>query len=70
MSKTQVFDVQNMKCGGCSAAAESAVTKLPSVESASFDHATDSGTVVGDVDPQQVINTLTAEGYPASLKAD
>jgi copper chaperone len=69
MSKTQEFDVQNMKCGGCSAAAESAVSKLPGVESASFDHASNSGTVTGDVDPQQVIDALTAEGYPASLKA-
>lgn len=68
MSKTQTFDVKNMKCGGCTAAAESAVSKLPGVESASFDLDSASGTVVGEADPQQVIDALTAEGYPATLK--
>lgn len=70
MSKTLSFDVQNMKCGGCSAAAESAVSKLPGVASASFDHESNSGTVMGDIDPQQVIDALTAAGYPATLKVE
>ncbi len=69
MSKTQVFEVKNMKCGGCTAAAESAVTALDGVESASFDLESATGTVVGDVDPQQVVDVLTAAGYPASLKS-
>lgn len=68
MSKTLTLNVENMKCGGCTAAAESAVCKLPGVQSASFDLDTASGTVTGDVDPQQVIDALTAEGYPASVK--
>lgn len=68
MSSTLTFDVKNMKCGGCVAAAESAVSKLPGVESASFDLDSASGTITGEVDPQQVIDALTAEGYPATLK--
>lgn len=68
--KTLILNVHNMKCGGCSAAAEAAVRKLPGVQSASFDHQTNSGTVIGDVEPQQVIDALGAEGYPASLKPD
>lgn len=68
MNNTQVFDVKNMKCGGCTSAAESAVSKLPGVESATFDLDSATGTVVGNVDPQQVIDALTAEGYPATVK--
>jgi len=70
MSNILVFDVKNMKCGSCVAAAESAVCKLPGVVSASFDLASASGTVTGAADPQAVIDALTAAGYPASLKAD
>lgn len=68
MSNTLIFDVKNMKCGGCTAAAQSAVIKLDGVQSASFDLDSATGTVVGDVDPQQVIDALTAEGYPATRK--
>jgi copper chaperone CopZ len=70
MSNTLVFDVKNMKCGGCVAAAESAVAKLPGVASASFDLDSATGTVIGTAEPQAVIDALTAEGYPASLRAD
>ena len=28
------------------------------------------GTITGNADPQQIIEALTAERYPASLKAD
>ena len=70
MSSTLVFDVKNMKCGGCVASAESAVSKIPGVTAASFDLASATGTITGSADPQQIIEALTAEGYPASLKAD
>jgi copper chaperone CopZ len=68
MSNTLILDVKNMKCGGCVANAQSAVSKLPGVTAASFDLASATGTITGSVDPQQIIDTLTAEGYPASLK--
>ena len=65
---TTTYSIQNMKCGGCVAAATSAVEKLPGVEAVHIELASASGTVTGDVDPQQVIDALAAEGYPASLK--
>lgn len=68
MSNTLIFDVKNMKCGGCTAAAESAVRKLPGVTAAIFDLESATGKITGDVDPQAIVDALTAEGYPASLK--
>lgn len=67
---TLKLDVNNMKCGGCVAAAEAAVNKLPGVASASFDLDSASGTVSGDMEPQAVIDALTAAGYPASLRTE
>lgn len=67
MTTTRRYQVQNMKCGGCTAAAQSAVEKLPGVERAEFDLESASGTITGDVAPEQVIAVLTEAGYPASL---
>jgi copper chaperone CopZ len=67
---TLLLNVENMKCGGCIAAAEAAVSKLPGVESARFDLETASGIVEGAADPQTVVDALTAAGYPSSLKPD
>jgi Cu+-exporting ATPase len=65
-----ILDVQNMKCGGCTAAAEAAVAKLPGVESATFDLDHARGTISGAVDAQAVIDALTAAGYPASVHTE
>lgn len=70
MSNSKSYKIENMKCGGCVEAAKSAVEKLPGVDSAVIDLDSASGVVTGDVDPQAVIDALTAAGYPASLQAD
>jgi copper chaperone CopZ len=67
MSSTTHYQISNMKCGGCVAAAQAAVEPLPGVESVSIDLDSASGVVTGDADPQQVIDALTAAGYPATL---
>lgn len=68
MSKTTHYAIQNMKCGGCVAAATAAVEQLPGVESVDISLEQASGTVTGDVDPQQVADAITAAGYPTSVK--
>lgn len=67
MSTTHTYKIENMKCGGCVAAATAAVKKLPGVDSVQIDLDSASGTVTGEVDPQQVIATITGAGYPTTL---
>jgi copper chaperone CopZ len=67
MSTTTTYKISNMKCGGCVAAAQAAVEPLSGVEAVDVDLDSASGVVTGDVDPQQVIDALTAAGYPAAL---
>ena len=78
------YSVQGMKCGGCIAKATDALAKLPgsavvpdtalpppSLESyvtAEFDLKTGTATVKGNIDPQSVVKTLAAVGYPTLLK--
>lgn len=70
MSTTTSYSIQNMKCGGCVAAVTAAVEKLPGVEAVEVSLEGASGTVTGDVDPQQVAAAITAAGYPASVRQD
>ncbi len=67
MSQTVKFNVQGMKCGGCVAAVQSTLAKLPGVTSAAVDLVSASALVEGDVDPQGVVKALAAAGYPAQL---
>lgn len=64
------FYVQGMKCGGCISKAREAIKDIPGMESAEFDLTSGTGVVIGDVDPQAVIQALTAAGYPAVVKSD
>ncbi len=67
MSQQQTsYSVNGMKCHGCEAGARKAVAQLPGFVGARFDFKTTSGVVIGDVDPQAVIQALAAVGYPAS----
>jgi len=65
--KETVFNVSNVKCGGCVNKCETASKKLPSFESAQFDISAKTAVVRGDLDPQAVIAVLTQAGYPASV---
>lgn len=61
------FTVTGMKCGGCAARAKEAVSKLPGVESAEFDHQAGTGVVRGGVAPEAVVEALAAVGYAATV---
>ncbi len=62
------YSVQGMKCGGCIAKATDALSKLPGYVTAEFDLKAGIVTVRGNIDPQSVVKTLTAAGYPALPK--
>lgn len=64
------FSVRGMKCGGCIAKANEAVSKLPGYVSAEFDLMSGTAVVKGNVDPQAVVNALTKVGYPAEVVED
>lgn len=63
------FYVQGMKCNGCIATANKALSDVPGFESAEFDLAEGTAVVSGDVDPQSVCQALTQAGYPAVVKS-
>lgn len=61
------FIVENMKCGGCTAAVQTKLEALDGVDSAVVDLDTKTATVQGSVDADIVIETLTEAGYPTEL---
>ena len=67
MSTTETrYKVNGMKCGGCIASANEALSKLPGFVEAEFDLEAGSGVVKGDVNPAAVVKALTDIGYPAT----
>lgn len=62
------YSIQGMKCGGCIAKATDALSKLPGYVAAEFDLKAGTAIVKGNIDPQSVVQTLTAAGYPAFPK--
>lgn len=61
------FTVENMKCGGCSAAVQSKLEALEGVEQVAVDLATKTAEIKGTVEADLVIETLTEAGYPTEL---
>lgn len=61
------FHVENMKCAGCVSAVQEALEQLPDCEQATVDLEAATAEITGTVDPAQVVATLTALGYPATL---
>lgn len=61
------FTVENMKCGGCSSTVQAKLEALTGVEQVTVDLASKTAEVQGSVEPELVIDTLTAAGYPAEL---
>ena len=71
MSTTRTnYYVQGMKCDGCIANGNKALSDILGFESAEFDLKTGTAVVTGDVDPQAVCQALTTAGYPAVVKSD
>lgn len=61
------FTVENMKCGGCSSTVQAKLEALAGVEQVIVDLASKTAELQGSVEPELVIDTLTAAGYPAEL---
>lgn len=70
MSATTEYYVQGMKCNGCIATANKALTEVPGFEGAQFDLEEGTAEIQGDVDPQAVCHVLTGAGYPAVVKSN
>jgi copper chaperone CopZ len=62
------FKVEKMMCGGCVSNVQSKLEALEGVTKATVDLASARAEVEGSVDAQQVIDTLSAAGYPTSLQ--
>jgi copper chaperone len=61
----KVFAAENIKCGGCAAAIEKALTELDGIESVSVEIATGMVTVKADhIDEEAIKTTLATAGYP------
>lgn len=61
------FRVENMKCGGCVNHVKQKLEQLEGCARVTVDLASASAEVEGNISPQQIIDTLTAAGYPATL---
>lgn len=61
------FTVENMKCGGCRSTVQTKLEALTGVEQVTVDLASKTAELQGSVEPELVIDTLTAAGYPAEL---
>lgn len=61
------FDVSGMSCSACSARVEKAVSALDNVNSCSVNLLSNSMTVVGDVQMDEIINAVEKAGYGAKL---
>jgi copper chaperone CopZ len=70
MSEKTQYYVQGMKCNGCIANANKALTDVPGFESAEFDLQQGTAEVVGNVDPQAICQALAGAGYPAVVKSN
>ena len=66
-TKTHQLRINGMKCAGCVAGLEAAISTVKGVSAASINFATKSAEVQGDLDPQQIIDAIQAKGYHAQL---
>lgn len=63
---TTLFNVENMKCGGCSSNVEKALADVTGVESVAVDLDAKTVSVEGDIDSASIAKIITDAGYPAS----
>ncbi len=64
---TTLFNVENMKCGGCSANVEKALAEAAGVESVLVDLEAKTVRVEGDIDAANIADVISTAGYPAEL---
>jgi Cu+-exporting ATPase len=66
--KERVFQVEGMHCGSCVSRIETGLKKaLPELMEARVNLATGKATVVGDIDPENVVSALAQIGYSGRL---
>jgi len=61
-----LFNVENMKCSGCSANVEKALADIAGVDGVSVDLEAKTVTVEGDIDAAVIANIISDAGYPAA----
>ena len=62
----QEITVEGMTCGHCEGSVEDAVEKVTGVSAATADRETDSLSVEGSADPEELIVAVEDAGYDAS----
>ena len=60
----QIFEVENIKCGGCVNSIKTALLKLSGVNEIDVDKDIDTITITGDVNREVVLKKLNDLGYP------
>lgn len=58
--------VEGMKCEGCEQTVEDALTDVPDVDTVSVDRTTETVTVEGDADADELVAAVEEAGYTAS----
>lgn len=61
---TQIFEVENIKCGGCVNSIKTALLKLDNVEDVSVDKDIDTISLTGTIERTLVLKKLNELGYP------
>ena len=63
-----IFNVENMKCSGCSANVEQALEPIASVESVAIDLDKKTVEISGEIDAQIIAKVISDAGYPAQVR--
>lgn len=66
--KKYTFNVSNMKCGGCVSSVQTALNELDGTEVIDISLEGNKAVVRSEKSVQDIINVLTAIGFPASEK--
>jgi len=61
-----LFNVENMKCAGCSSNVEKALADIQGVESVSVDLDAKSVRIEGNIDVANIAKIISEAGYPAA----
>jgi copper chaperone len=61
------IEVEGMSCEGCEQSVEDALDGVPGVTDAAADRESESATVEGDADPDQLVAAVEDAGYDASV---
>ena len=60
-----LFNVESMKCGGCSANVEKLLADVEAIESVDVNLKAKTVSVEGDIDVGKIAAMITSAGYPA-----